>query len=218
MHLLAHATDVELAQQLTKPLLMPALAAWVWARGGPRVLVAALFFGWGGDLALQSGSDSFFLAGMASFAIGHICYLALIRRAGSFTLRRSLPAAVGYAAVCAVMVTLLWPGLDPAMRVPVAGYSVLLTAMAWAALAGVGGRVAAGGALFLLSDALIATRLAEWQQLPAAGLWVMLTYTAAQYLLASGLLRAYARRVSEGPESPAAASSSATSRRGATTR
>ena len=67
------------------------------------------------------------------------------------------------------------------------GYSLLLTAMAWRA--GILGRYAAlGGALFLLSDALIATGIADWPQLHAPDFWIMLTYLAAQYLLTTGAL------------------------------
>lgn len=48
-------------------------------------------------------------------------------------------------------------------------------------------RAGAGGALFLLSDTLIATGVAEWPQLPRPDFWIMATYLAAQYLLATGV-------------------------------
>ncbi|NEE55568.1 lysoplasmalogenase, partial [Streptomyces sp. SID8455] len=35
---------------VAKPLLMPLLAAYAAVRGGPRLLIAALLFGWGGDV------------------------------------------------------------------------------------------------------------------------------------------------------------------------
>lgn len=82
---------------------------------------------------------------------------------------------------------LIWPDLPADLRIPLTGYSLLLTAMAWRA--GVFGPYAAvGGALFLLSDALIATGIAEWPQAPAPDFWVMLTYIAAQALLTLGVL------------------------------
>lgn len=84
-------------------------------------------------------------------------------------------------------VALLWPGLPDGLRIPLTGYSLLLTAMAWRA--GVLGRRAAlGGALFLFSDALIATGIADRPQLPAHDFWIMLTYIAGQYLLTRGAL------------------------------
>lgn len=73
------------------------------------------------------------------------------------------------------------------MRVPVAAYSVLLTCMAFAS-SRLGVAAGVGGALFLLSDSLIATGIADWPALPRPDFWVMGTYVAAQYLLARGVL------------------------------
>ncbi|RLV65740.1 YhhN family protein [Streptomyces sp. CBMAI 2042] len=176
---------------VAKPLLMPLLAAYAAVRGGPRLLIAALLFGWGGDVFLLADNDLAFLLGMGSFAVGHVCYLTLFGRgrAARARTRASLAAGIAYAVVLAVFLVLIWSDLPAELRVPVAGYSLLLTAMAWRA--GVLGRyAAAGGALFLLSDALIATGIAEWPRLPAPDFWVMLTYIAAQLLLALGVLRA----------------------------
>ncbi|WP_405509754.1 lysoplasmalogenase [Streptomyces cyaneofuscatus] len=176
---------------VAKPLLMPLLAAYAAVRGGPRLLIAALLFGWGGDVFLLGDSDLVFLVGMGSFAVGHVCYLTLFGRgqARMARTRASLAAGIAYAVVLAVFLVLIWSDLPAELRVPVAGYSLLLTAMAWRA--GVLGRyTAVGGALFLLSDALIATGIAEWPRLPAPDFWVMLTYIAAQLLLALGVLRA----------------------------
>ena len=86
----------------------------------------------------------------------------------------------------------LWPGLPAELRVPVTGYSLLLTAMACGSRAA--RTVAAlGGALFLLSDTLIATGIADLAAAPRPDFWIMLTYLAAQYLLARGVLGAQPR-------------------------
>ncbi|MFI9624036.1 lysoplasmalogenase [Streptomyces sp. NPDC052042] len=180
--LVAVLGDVRIAALVAKPLLMPLLAGYAAARGGPRLLVAALLFGWGGDVFLMLDGDLAFLLGMGSFAVGHVCYLWLFGRA-----RSSLAAAVAYAVVLAAAIALLWPGLPAELRIPMVGYSLLLTATAYRA--GVLGRYAAvGGALFLLSDALIAVGVADWPALPAHGFWIMLTYIAAQFLLTAGAL------------------------------
>jgi uncharacterized membrane protein YhhN len=183
--LLAGVSTVHL---VAKPLLMPLLAGYAAARRGPRLLIAALLFGWGGDLFLLSDADAAFLIGMGSFAAGHVCYLWLFGRA-----RSSLPVGVVYAAVLTTFIALLWSGLPADMRIPIAGYSLLLTATAYRA--GTLGRyAAAGGAIFLLSDALIATGIADLPQLPAPDFWVMLTYIAAQFLLTVGVLAPRAGR------------------------
>ncbi|MFF4215966.1 lysoplasmalogenase [Streptomyces nondiastaticus] len=173
---------------VTKPALMPLLAAYVLTRGGPRLLAAALLFGCGGDTLLQVGGDLPFLLGMASFAAGHGCYLVLCSRHGSPGGARTRRLAAGYGAAWLVTVALLWPGLEAGLRVPVALYSLLLVTMALCATRTLP-LAAAGGALFVVSDTLIATGVAGWPQAPAAQFWVMLTYIGAQLLLAEGLLR-----------------------------
>ncbi|MCX5299225.1 lysoplasmalogenase [Streptomyces sp. NBC_00193] len=180
---------------IAKPLLMPLLVVYVITRRAPRLLIAALLFGWGGDLALLFDADPAFLIGMGSFAAGHVCYLVLFGR------RRTGPLlGAAYAAALLSTVTLLWGDLPAELRIPVAGYSLLLTAMAYRSSA-LGRRAGLGGALFLLSDTLIATGVAEWPQLPRPDFWVMATYVAAQYLLATGALapeRAYGREALQG--------------------
>ncbi|MGW3302776.1 lysoplasmalogenase [Streptomyces rubiginosohelvolus] len=183
--LLAGAETVHL---VAKPLLMPLLAGYAALRGAPRLLVAALLFGWGGDVFLLADNDLAFLVGMGSFAVGHVCYLTLFGRGeGRGRAPAPLVTGAGYAVVLVVFLVLIWPDLPADLRIPLTGYSLLLTAMAWRA--GVfGPYAAAGGALFLLSDALIATGIAKWPQAPAPDLWVMLTYIAAQTLLTLGVL------------------------------
>lgn len=172
---------------VAKPLLMPLLAAWAATTGAPRLLLAAVLCGWGGDVLLLSDADPAFLAGMACFAAGHICYLVLFTRYGRPRARGGL-LAPAYAAVLIATLTLLWPGLPPDLRAPVAAYSTLLTAMAYTAATRLGPLAGAGGVLFLLSDTLIATGVADWPQPPRPDLWIMLTYAAAQFLLVHGAL------------------------------
>ncbi|MFE3767765.1 lysoplasmalogenase [Streptomyces sp. NPDC059104] len=181
-----------LGHVIAKPLLMPLLVAHVITRRAPRLLIAALLFGWGGDLALLFDAEPAFLVGMGSFAAGHVCYLVLFGRG------RTGPVLGGaYALALVGTVALLWGDLPAGLRVPVAGYSLLLTAMAYRSSA-LGRTAGIGGALFLLSDTLIATGVAEWPQPPRPDFWIMATYLAAQYLLAAGAIapaQAYRREV-----------------------
>ncbi|MEU6764194.1 lysoplasmalogenase [Streptomyces sp. NPDC046853] len=180
------------AHTVFKPLLMPLLAGYAAVVKGPRLLTAALLFGWGGDTLLLLDADAAFLAGMGSFAAGHVCYLTLFKRHGTARARGGWLVAA-YATALIVTVVLLWPDLPADMRGPVAGYSLLLTAMAFGATR-LGLAAGAGGALFLLSDTLIATGIAEWPQAPRPDFWIMLTYIAAQFLLTVGVLAAQPRR------------------------
>ncbi|MGW7415517.1 lysoplasmalogenase [Streptomyces sp. NPDC054863] len=183
--------DVQGVHRAAKPLLMPLLAGHVAARGGPRLLIAALLLGWGGDVALLFEAEPAFMLGMGSFALGHVCYLFLFKGA---PMRRPLGAA--YALALVGTVALLWSDLPADLRIPVAGYSLLLTVMAFRA-SGLGVYAGVGGALFLLSDTLIATGVAQWPQLPAPDFWVMATYAAAQCLLAFGVLGARGPAIGE---------------------
>ncbi|MGW1839458.1 lysoplasmalogenase [Streptomyces sp. NPDC002067] len=186
----------------TKPALMPVLAGYALARGGPPLVAAALLLGCCGDTLLQIGGDLLFLLGMAGFAAGHVCYLVLFARHGTAPGRaRTAAAAGGYVLAWAVLVALLWPGLPADLRGPVAGYSLLLTGMAFGALRA-GPYATAGGLLFLLSDTLIATGIAAWPQAPAPQFWIMLTYIAAQLALTLGLLRTTARTAPPAPTGP----------------
>ncbi|MFK4071412.1 lysoplasmalogenase [Streptomyces sp. NPDC029674] len=197
--LVALLADSGPGHAVLKPLLMPLLAAYVTTQRGPRLLIAALLFGWGGDTLLLFDAEPAFLAGMGSFAAGHVCYLVLFKRygdtrryarGGGSARARGAGLVAAYALALAVTVALLWPDLPADMRGPVAGYSLLLTAMAFGATT-LGVTAAAGGALFLLSDTLIATGVADWPQLPRPDFAIMLTYLAAQALLARGVLGAF---------------------------
>ncbi|WP_330291974.1 lysoplasmalogenase [Streptomyces sp. NBC_00576] len=193
--LIALVVGSDTGHALAKPLLMPLLAAHIHLCGAPRLLPVALLLGWAGDVLLLSDADPAFLAGMASFAAGHVCYLVVFRRyGGTVNGTPRARAASGrlagaYALALAVTLAALWPGLPTELRIPVAGYSLLLTSMAYRATA-LGLLAGTGGALFLLSDTLIATGVADLPQLPAPDFWIMLTYVAAQWSLAEGVLRA----------------------------
>ncbi|MFC1411167.1 lysoplasmalogenase [Streptacidiphilus sp. N1-12] len=187
LHLVFLLTGLSLGADLTKPLLMLVLAASV-GTAAPRLLLGALLASCAGDLFLIFGG-SWFLVGMGGFAVAHACYVTRFVRTGALRNRaRLLRTAAPYAVVWAVLITMLWPDLDAGLRIPLAVYSLLLTATAVSS-ACAGLRTGIGGGLFLLSDSLIASDLADWPQLPAAGFWVMASYLTAQYLLATGIVR-----------------------------
>jgi uncharacterized membrane protein YhhN len=101
----------------------------------------------------------------------------------------------GYAVFGGAMLFWLWPGLaERGLAVPMAVYAVVLTAMAVAATTR-GRRIAIGGALLLVSDALIATRIADAATVPGPPIWVMVTYTLGQALVVTGLVNAERRAV-----------------------
>lgn len=174
------ATGRDKARRVTKPLLMPVLAAT--ADGPSR---RALALGWGGDVALLGHGSTAFTAGLGSFLVSHGAWVAAIRgRPGGGLVRRRPAAALPYLAAWAGLNAYLWPrtGRD---RLPVLAYSGALAAMALTALDSGDARTAAGGALFLASDSLLALEKFGDVHLPLHEGLVMASYTAAQALLAS---------------------------------
>lgn len=190
------------ARALTKPALLPAIALAAHAHGrrpsGP--LAVAMAASWVGDVALLSRSDPALLGGMAGFAMAHLGYLIEIRR--RFPGPTPRPEGIAVTAVSGGVLagagTLLWPRLDTGderrLRVPVLGYAALVTGMGAAAVRAAlrtadpaGRMLAAGGALFVVSDGLVATTLFGARPRRAAEAAVMATYAAAQALLAAAL-------------------------------
>jgi uncharacterized membrane protein YhhN len=170
-------------------------------RGERRALLAGLLLSWIGDVALLWPHQGF-LPGLVAFLLAHGCYLvAFTRRA---PLAAWWPAFAGYAVVAGAILALLWPGVPAPLRVPVLAYVVCLASMAaqaavlWHRRGGhvdapLARRAAIGGALFMFSDAMLATdRFA--QPLPAASVWILPAYWAAQWLIAASLPR---RRASQ---------------------
>ena len=181
------------AEWATKPLLMPVLAGFALAAAGDReadmrLPAAGLALSGLGDTALLAAEDAegWFVPGMGAFAAAHACYITALARGGAARGVRPRVAA-GYAALWAVLIAVLWRNLG-ALRVPVAAYSLLLVSMAVLA-SGRNRAAAAGGALFVVSDALIACGLAGISAVPRQESAVMPTYVAAQFLLAAGFLR-----------------------------
>ena len=165
---------------MAKPLLAPLLLAWLWRTCRRADLVAVgLVFATAGDIALLVPGDTAFLVGMGCF-LG--TQLALITAFVGHR-RPPLAAGIGYLLLWAAANAVLWPQLG-ALRLPVLGYSLALSLMA-ATATGVNVRVAAGGALFLVSDLLIGLGAAG-TALPGHGVLVMATYSAALLLITTG--------------------------------
>jgi uncharacterized membrane protein YhhN len=178
VQVVAVAFDVKVLKQASKVSLMPLLLSWARTQQAPPLLQAALLASAAGDLLLET---DLLLAGMAAFAAAHACYLVVfLSKPGP----RSWRVVAAYGALWAALVALLSAGLG-AERVPVAAYALLLTATAitsrWH-----NPRSGLGGTLFLISDVLIALRLAG-RDFPFRGALVMSTYATGQYLLASGV-------------------------------
>jgi uncharacterized membrane protein YhhN len=172
------ATGRDRARRVTKPLLMPTLML-----DKDRPTQRALALGGAGDVALLGSGQAAFTAGLGSFLAGHVAWITALRPHSTGLLRRNPAIAAPYLAAWAGLNAYLWPrtGKD---RLPVLVYSSALLATALAALDTGRTDVAAGGALFLASDALLALERFGDVHLPAHEGIVMGTYTSGQALLA----------------------------------
>jgi uncharacterized membrane protein YhhN len=168
---------------VTKPALMPLLVAH--ARRSDPLVRGGLALSWVGDVALLGTSERAFAAGLGSFLAAHVCYLAALAKRRQGGIRRHRSVAALYAAAWVALNAVLWPRTGK-MRAPVVVYGTALAAMALAALETDDLATAAGGGAFLVSDSILALRTFGGPQVPGGDALVMLTYTAAQALIAEG--------------------------------
>jgi uncharacterized membrane protein YhhN len=153
--------------------------------GKDKATKRALGLGTAGDVAQRGHPHVAFTAGLGSVLARHVAWMTAIRQRGSSGfLRRKPLAAVPYVAAFAGLNAYLWPrtGKD---RLPVLVYSAALMGTGLVALDSGNAKTAAGGALFMVSDTLLALEKFADVQLPAHEGLVMATYTSAQGLLAS---------------------------------
>ncbi|MBQ9192372.1 MAG: lysoplasmalogenase [Bacteroidales bacterium] len=191
-----------------KPALLPLLAATTlaflvgkdipdWRPAG--LLVAAQLFGCTGDVLLIPDGFFFFAGGMVAFLVGHICYMCLFGGQSwkGLSLWQWLIALVIMGAAVFGLVKLI--GIEGALFWPMLVYGFGLMMLIFSALAGVlrmprGNRATwwillAGAFLFTFSDACIAMGTFGVMTFSLRHFVVMLTYLAAQSLLAVGGIR-----------------------------
>lgn len=191
-----------------KPAIMPLLAATTLAcllghdltdYRPVGLLVAAQLFGAAGDVLLIPGGFYFFASGMVVFLIGHICYMSLFGGqswkglvAWQWAIALVILAAAVFGLVKAIGVKgeLFWPML-------IYGFGLMM--LIFSAMAGVlrmphGQRTTwwillLGTLLFAFSDACIAMSIFGVMSFPLHIFLIMITYFAAQSLLAVGGVR-----------------------------
>ena len=188
--------------ELVKPALLPLLALTTLAAAGTlkmkglKTIILAQLFGCTGDILLIPEGFLPFVFGMLAFLLGHVCYMTAFggRSWKKLKLATWIIAIIVMAAAVAGLIAAI--GIKGAMLPPMAVYGMALMMLIFSALMGVvriGGKawwiILFGALLFTFSDALIATN--SFGVLPFTGkrFVIMLTYLAAQSLLAAGFLR-----------------------------
>ncbi len=185
-------------EYLAKPATMVPLLAAAWAidtvDSAMRVwFLVALVLSLAGDVFLMLIDDDhpderLFIAGLGSFLVGHLAYIAGFVVGGQTTGRALLGAVVAAAALSTIGPRIVRGArsVDAKLGPAVSLYVSVIGAMAVAAI-GAGPAVAAAGAvLFVTSDAVIG-----WSRfvgpVPNHRLVIMVTYHLAQVLLVLSL-------------------------------
>jgi len=187
-----------LLQAILKGCLVPLILA-VYIFGAEKILVPVvlgLFFGWGGDVLLLKGSNSrFFILGLVSFLIGHICYIiAMYEFARPFHVTALVISIAAAVCIGLMLFKILRPTVE--MKIPIIAYETAILTMAVFSLQlflaqdfSFGAFVLAGSVCFLLSDSTLAYDTFRKGPKYAAFI-IMLTYIAAQLLIALGFCTA----------------------------
>ena len=204
--LLAEAGNSDLVYLICKPALLITLALHYWLvqreqqDAVSKPVLLAIIFSCAGDtlLMLQEQDGNFFMFGLAAFLVAHIFYILAYRQHQSSDTSNELQGLqkIRYAFPIILsgtgLVVILFNHLG-GMKIPVLMYAIVLTAMVLAALFRFGktssssfAMVFGGAILFMISDSLIAINK-FLEPLPLAGIWIMVTYIAAQYLIVTGL-------------------------------
>jgi uncharacterized membrane protein YhhN len=203
--LVSQLADISWLHHLSKPLIMVALGSYYSLSAGKEsrsgMVLTAVVFSFLGDafLMYETINELYFMIGLASFLLAHLFYTFAYRKHTVHDPQDKLDRVrlirMGFPVVLAGtgLVVVLYPSLGD-LRGPVMVYALVLMVMVLTALSRLGKtnsqsfwKVFAGALLFLVSDSLLAINK-FLDPVPAAGVMIMFTYIAAQFLIIEGLL------------------------------
>lgn len=193
--------DLQVLHWAAKPMLVIFLASYYRQNVFPlnKTFFLALSCCWVGDILLMVDQfhNLFFLFGLSSFLVAHVLLIFSYRQFSfpdngqNSTLRVRLSFFI--LLIGSGLVTILYPTLG-ALKIPVMVYTVVLALMVLQAIFRLGRTSATsfwlvftGAVFFLLSDSLLAINR-FYQPIFYAGVWIMLTYMAALYLIVKGVV------------------------------
>ena len=188
----------------TKPLIVLSLLGY-YLLNAPFwsvIFILALVFCCLGDslLLFQYGNEMFFMLGLGSFLVAHIFFILSYRQhcliqsgaiaMGTQKVRLAFPVVLAGMG----LITVLLPSLGP-LKIPVMMYALVLTLMVVSAIFRLGRTsaisfwmVLSGALLFMVSDSVLAINK-FLNPVAHASLWIMITYSAALFLIVEGIRR-----------------------------
>jgi hypothetical protein len=192
---------VRMALSLT--LLAAALVWWQAGTAGTSLvrfglwIAVGMAFGLLGDIFMAGlivAKPRHVIFGILAFGAGHACYILAFWQAAGVLALDSGSVWLASVVIYLVAAALLWLLLvresarGPALNYGTLGYSLLLAAMAGAALAlalqdAAFVPLALGGLLFVVSDLILGSELMRRTHFPSIGDVIWTTYTVAQMLI-----------------------------------
>ncbi|MBB6677774.1 lysoplasmalogenase [Cohnella lubricantis] len=163
------------------------------------LLLLGLFFCMCGD-----GLMRWFIAGLSAFLVGHLFYATSFLRRLRFSWLRAasiLPIGLFAGYMGQRLVQALQDSGQPELIAPVIVYVTAISVMAWSAIMTANLYAAAGSLLFLASDGILAWNMFI-SGISRSDIWIMTTYYAAQFLIASSLRTPPKRQAEAAPQVP----------------
>jgi len=191
---------------VAKPMIVASLAMYYVSgtdrESRSRVLMAALFFSWLGDVLLmfEDQATYYFMLGLGAFLAAHLFYIFAYKQSrhdesanallGVQRVRLAFPVILAGSG----LVIVLYPVLGD-LKFPVVIYACAIVVMVLTALFRFGRTtpvsfwmVFGGAVLFMTSDAILAINK-FLSPVAFAGWWIMITYVTAQFFIVEGLMR-----------------------------
>ncbi|MGB4844797.1 MAG: lysoplasmalogenase [Ferruginibacter sp.] len=187
---------------IVKPLLIPALLLLLFFSHstipGKKLLFTGLVFSWLGDVLLlfDYKHELFFIFGLVSFLTTHVFYILYFLRVRSANESLLKKRPIYIALVLCYGISLVWqlfPHLGD-LKLPVIVYAAVICTMLLCSLhvflklnRKAAGFYVAGALAFVISDSLLAINK-FYEPFAYAGVYIMLTYCVAQYLIVRGYI------------------------------
>ena len=203
VHIAAIFLQKEKLRRLSKCLILPPLLAAYIAGAGNWLFfpIPALILGWIGDvLLIKIEKKAHFMMGLASFLLGHICYIItfalILGFSGSIAGGINIPSLAIFIPPTVVLAMVVFRLIKPTkeMRVPVIAYMIVLVAMSlfgfqvFLRSPGVAGLLILSGSFnFMVSDSILAYYTFRKLKLTGAVL-IMVYYILAQAEIIIGVL------------------------------
>lgn len=147
-----------------------------------KVFIAGLMLSTVGDFVLDFDRENWFIYGLGSFLLAHLCYLFSLKPVKF----KRLGIVLLYALYGIGMLVLLWPVLGE-LLIPVVIYMSVLLIMGIATFISAKSNVwlVLGGLSFIASDSLLGIDK-FYMTIPNGGFFIMISYYFAQYSLVRG--------------------------------